>query len=144
MATFVIPFHVNGKTRLGDRGLAQAMLADVQAAAAEPFLDETRSQHAVPRTGPVTAAQRVGDRRHDRVSAVARNDRVLDVLLDRGLVGREEPRAEQNARRTERERRRQPRAVHEAACAQHGDRSDRLHDLADDHRRPDRLELPPH
>src|SRR3954463_10605972 len=25
MATFVIPFHVNGKTRLGDRELAQAM-----------------------------------------------------------------------------------------------------------------------
>jgi 2-phospho-L-lactate guanylyltransferase (CobY/MobA/RfbA family) len=33
MATFVIPFHVNGKTRLGDGQLARAMLADVQAAA---------------------------------------------------------------------------------------------------------------
>jgi 2-phospho-L-lactate guanylyltransferase (CobY/MobA/RfbA family) len=33
MATFVIPFHVNGKTRLGDGRLARAMLADVQAAA---------------------------------------------------------------------------------------------------------------
>ena len=33
MATFVIPFHVNGKTRLGDRQLAHAMLADVQEAA---------------------------------------------------------------------------------------------------------------
>lgn len=33
MATFVIPFRVNGKTRLGDGQLARAMLADVQAAA---------------------------------------------------------------------------------------------------------------
>jgi 2-phospho-L-lactate guanylyltransferase (CobY/MobA/RfbA family) len=35
MATFVIPFHVNGKTRLGDRELAEAMLADVRAAAGD-------------------------------------------------------------------------------------------------------------
>jgi 2-phospho-L-lactate guanylyltransferase (CobY/MobA/RfbA family) len=35
MATFVIPFRVNGKTRLGDNRLAHAMLADVQAAAGE-------------------------------------------------------------------------------------------------------------
>ena len=35
MATFVIPFHVNGKTRLGDRRLAEAMLADVWAAVGE-------------------------------------------------------------------------------------------------------------
>jgi hypothetical protein len=35
MATFVIPYHVNGKTRLGDRRLAQAMLADVREAAGE-------------------------------------------------------------------------------------------------------------
>src|SRR5690242_10663785 len=33
MATFVIPFRVNGKTRLGDEQLARAMLADVQEAA---------------------------------------------------------------------------------------------------------------
>ncbi|HWJ45812.1 MAG TPA: hypothetical protein VNR63_10535 [Gaiellaceae bacterium] len=33
MTTFVIPYRVNGKTRLGDRQLARAMLADVQAAA---------------------------------------------------------------------------------------------------------------
>jgi 2-phospho-L-lactate guanylyltransferase (CobY/MobA/RfbA family) len=33
MATFVIPFHTNGKTRLGDPQLAHAMLADVQEAA---------------------------------------------------------------------------------------------------------------
>jgi 2-phospho-L-lactate guanylyltransferase (CobY/MobA/RfbA family) len=33
MATFVIPFRANGKTRLGDQRLARAMLADVQAAA---------------------------------------------------------------------------------------------------------------
>jgi len=33
MATFVIPFRVNGKTRLGDEQLARAMLADVQDAA---------------------------------------------------------------------------------------------------------------
>jgi 2-phospho-L-lactate guanylyltransferase (CobY/MobA/RfbA family) len=38
MATFVIPFHVNGKTRLGDQGLARAMLADVQDAAREALL----------------------------------------------------------------------------------------------------------
>src|SRR3954464_14579756 len=38
MATFVIPFHVNGKTRLGDQGLARAMLADVQDAAHEAVL----------------------------------------------------------------------------------------------------------
>ena len=34
MATFVIPHRVNGKTRLGDSRLAQAMLDDVRAAAA--------------------------------------------------------------------------------------------------------------
>jgi 2-phospho-L-lactate guanylyltransferase (CobY/MobA/RfbA family) len=33
MATFVIPHRVNGKTRLGDSRLAQAMLDDVRAAA---------------------------------------------------------------------------------------------------------------
>jgi 2-phospho-L-lactate guanylyltransferase (CobY/MobA/RfbA family) len=38
MATFVIPFHVNGKTRLGDGRLARAMLADVQAAAGAAIL----------------------------------------------------------------------------------------------------------
>jgi 2-phospho-L-lactate guanylyltransferase (CobY/MobA/RfbA family) len=38
MATFVIPFRVNGKTRLGDRQLANAMLADVQAAAGEALV----------------------------------------------------------------------------------------------------------
>jgi 2-phospho-L-lactate guanylyltransferase (CobY/MobA/RfbA family) len=38
MATFVIPFHVNGKTRLGDRELAQAMLADVQDAAQDALV----------------------------------------------------------------------------------------------------------
>ena len=38
MATFVIPFHVNGKTRLGDRRLARAMLADVQAAAGDALV----------------------------------------------------------------------------------------------------------
>jgi 2-phospho-L-lactate guanylyltransferase (CobY/MobA/RfbA family) len=38
MATFVIPFHVNGKTRLGDRQLARAMLADVQAAAGDALV----------------------------------------------------------------------------------------------------------
>lgn len=32
MATFVIPYRVNGKSRLGDPELARAMLADVQAA----------------------------------------------------------------------------------------------------------------
>jgi 2-phospho-L-lactate guanylyltransferase (CobY/MobA/RfbA family) len=51
MATFVIPFHVNGKTRLGDRGLAQAMLADVQAAARNALVvDEPGGQ------GPAVAA----------------------------------------------------------------------------------------
>jgi 2-phospho-L-lactate guanylyltransferase (CobY/MobA/RfbA family) len=38
MATFVIPYHVNGKTRLGDRQLAQAMLADVRDAAGEALV----------------------------------------------------------------------------------------------------------
>jgi 2-phospho-L-lactate guanylyltransferase (CobY/MobA/RfbA family) len=38
MATFVIPFRVNGKTRLGDSRLAHAMLADVQAAAGEALV----------------------------------------------------------------------------------------------------------
>jgi len=38
MATFVIPFRVNGKTRLGDRELAHAMLADVQAAVGEAIV----------------------------------------------------------------------------------------------------------
>jgi 2-phospho-L-lactate guanylyltransferase (CobY/MobA/RfbA family) len=33
MATFVIPFRVNGKSRLGDAQLAHAMLEDVRAAA---------------------------------------------------------------------------------------------------------------
>ena len=51
MATFVIPFHVNGKTRLGDRRLAQAMLADVQAAAGDALVvDEPGGQ------GPAVAA----------------------------------------------------------------------------------------
>lgn len=45
MATFVIPFHVNGKTRLGDQQLARAMLADVQAAAgAALVVDEPGGQ----------------------------------------------------------------------------------------------------
>ena len=38
MATFVIPFHVNGKTRLGDQRLARAMLADVQDAARDALV----------------------------------------------------------------------------------------------------------
>jgi 2-phospho-L-lactate guanylyltransferase (CobY/MobA/RfbA family) len=35
VATFVIPFHANGKTRLGDSQLARAMLEDVKEAAGE-------------------------------------------------------------------------------------------------------------
>ena len=38
MATFVIPFRVNGKSRLGDGELARAMLADVRAAAGEALV----------------------------------------------------------------------------------------------------------
>jgi 2-phospho-L-lactate guanylyltransferase (CobY/MobA/RfbA family) len=38
MATFVIPFRVNGKTRLGDGRLARAMLADVQDATGEAIV----------------------------------------------------------------------------------------------------------
>jgi 2-phospho-L-lactate guanylyltransferase (CobY/MobA/RfbA family) len=38
MATFVIPFRVNGKTRLGDGQLARAMLADVQDATGEAIV----------------------------------------------------------------------------------------------------------
>ena len=41
MTTFVIPFHVNGKTRLGDRQLAHAMLADVQDAAGDAIVVDT-------------------------------------------------------------------------------------------------------
>jgi 2-phospho-L-lactate guanylyltransferase (CobY/MobA/RfbA family) len=47
MATFVIPFRVNGKTRLGDRQLAQAMLADVRdAAGAALVVDDPGGQGA--------------------------------------------------------------------------------------------------
>ena len=38
MATFVIPFRVNGKTRLGDPQLAHAMLADVREAAEDALV----------------------------------------------------------------------------------------------------------
>ena len=41
MATFVIPFRVNGKTRLGDVRLARAMLEDVKAAAAGAVVIDT-------------------------------------------------------------------------------------------------------
>lgn len=41
MATFVIPYRANGKTRLGDGRLARAMLADVQAAARDAIVVET-------------------------------------------------------------------------------------------------------
>jgi len=61
MATFVIPFHVNGKTRLGDQQLARAMLADVQDAAREAIVvDSPGGQGAAlaaalaDLTGPVT------------------------------------------------------------------------------------------
>ena len=61
MATFVIPFRVNGKTRLGDHRLAEAMLADVRAAAGEALVaDEAGGQGAAVAaaltglSGPVT------------------------------------------------------------------------------------------
>ena len=41
MATFVIPFRSNGKTRLGDARLAQAMLEDVKAAATGAIVVDT-------------------------------------------------------------------------------------------------------
>jgi 2-phospho-L-lactate guanylyltransferase (CobY/MobA/RfbA family) len=41
MATFVIPFRVNGKTRLGDSRLAQAMLEDVKEAATGALVVDT-------------------------------------------------------------------------------------------------------
>jgi 2-phospho-L-lactate guanylyltransferase (CobY/MobA/RfbA family) len=41
MATFVIPYHVNGKTRLGDGRLARAMLADVRDAVGDAIVVET-------------------------------------------------------------------------------------------------------
>jgi 2-phospho-L-lactate guanylyltransferase (CobY/MobA/RfbA family) len=41
MATFVIPYRVNGKTRLGDGRLARAMLADVQDAVGDAIVVET-------------------------------------------------------------------------------------------------------
>jgi 2-phospho-L-lactate guanylyltransferase (CobY/MobA/RfbA family) len=40
MATFVIPYRVNGKTRLGDGQLARAMLADVQEAVGDAIVVE--------------------------------------------------------------------------------------------------------
>jgi 2-phospho-L-lactate guanylyltransferase (CobY/MobA/RfbA family) len=41
MATFVIPYRVNGKTRLGDGQLARAMLADVQDAVGDAIVVAT-------------------------------------------------------------------------------------------------------
>jgi len=41
MATFVIPYRVNGKSRLGDEELARAMLADVQDAVGEAIVVDT-------------------------------------------------------------------------------------------------------
>jgi 2-phospho-L-lactate guanylyltransferase (CobY/MobA/RfbA family) len=41
MATFVIPYRVNGKSRLGDGQLARAMLADVRAAVGDAIVVET-------------------------------------------------------------------------------------------------------
>jgi 2-phospho-L-lactate guanylyltransferase (CobY/MobA/RfbA family) len=41
MPTFVIPYRVNGKTRLGDRKLAHAMLLDVRDAVGEALVVET-------------------------------------------------------------------------------------------------------
>jgi 2-phospho-L-lactate guanylyltransferase (CobY/MobA/RfbA family) len=41
MATFVIPYRVNGKTRLGDGQLSRAMLADVQDAVGDAIVVET-------------------------------------------------------------------------------------------------------
>jgi 2-phospho-L-lactate guanylyltransferase (CobY/MobA/RfbA family) len=38
MTTFVIPYRVNGKTRLGDQELSRAMLADVRAAAGDALV----------------------------------------------------------------------------------------------------------
>ncbi|HEY5659798.1 MAG TPA: hypothetical protein VIR59_03335 [Gaiellaceae bacterium] len=51
MVTFVIPFRVNGKTRLGDGQLARAMLADVQAAVGDAIVVETPGGQ-----GPAVAA----------------------------------------------------------------------------------------
>jgi 2-phospho-L-lactate guanylyltransferase (CobY/MobA/RfbA family) len=41
MATFVIPYHVNGKTRLGDGQLARSMLADVLDAVGDAIVVDT-------------------------------------------------------------------------------------------------------
>jgi 2-phospho-L-lactate guanylyltransferase (CobY/MobA/RfbA family) len=61
MATFVIPFRVNGKTRLGDEQLARAMLADVQDAAHDAVVvdgpggqGEALAAALAALTGPVT------------------------------------------------------------------------------------------
>ena len=51
MVTFVIPFRVNGKTRLGDGQLARAMLADVQAAVGDAIVVQTPGGQ-----GPAVAA----------------------------------------------------------------------------------------
>ena len=59
MATFVIPFSANGKTRLGDRQLARAMLADVQEAAKDALIvDRPGGQgRRSPRPSPRSAAR---------------------------------------------------------------------------------------
>ena len=61
MATFVIPFRVNGKTRLGDEQLARAMLADVRDAAHDAVVvdgpggqGEALATALAALTGPVT------------------------------------------------------------------------------------------
>src|SRR6188508_1420416 len=47
MATFVIPYRVNGKTRLGDGRLSRAMLADVRDAAGEAIVVDTPGGQSV-------------------------------------------------------------------------------------------------
>jgi 2-phospho-L-lactate guanylyltransferase (CobY/MobA/RfbA family) len=61
MATFVIPFRFNGKTRLGDPRLAHAMLADVQEAAEDALVvdrpggqGEALAEALAEVSGPVT------------------------------------------------------------------------------------------
>jgi 2-phospho-L-lactate guanylyltransferase (CobY/MobA/RfbA family) len=55
MATFVIPYRPNGKTRLGDQQLARAMLADVQAAAGDAIVVDSPGGQ-----GPAVAAALAG------------------------------------------------------------------------------------
>src|SRR5262249_21322090 len=55
MATFVIPYHVNGKTRLGDGQLARSMLADVLDAVGDAIVADTPGGQGAALAGALAA-----------------------------------------------------------------------------------------